>query len=61
MTAFPKVIVRHSAPSKLDHAKCGTKCHVLRPMSSQVDVYIQIASNEEDPVWEYSGVESLEG
>jgi hypothetical protein len=52
---FPKVIVRHAAPSKLDQAKPGTKCHVLKPFSNQVDVYIQISSNEEDPVWEYSG------
>lgn len=54
---LPKIIIRHSPPGKLDHAQRGTKCHVLRSLQPQADVYIQISNNEDDPIWEYSGTE----
>lgn len=49
---MPKVIIRHSQPSKLDHAQPGTKCHVLKPSKDTVDIYLQVSQQEDDPVWE---------
>lgn len=57
---FPKIIIRHSPPTKLDHAQRGTKCHVLREFQERPDLYIQVSTNEEDPIWEYSGLADLE-
>lgn len=51
ITEMPKVIIRHSPPTKLDHAQSGTKCHVLKRKGT-CDVYSQISQQEDDPVWE---------
>lgn len=52
---MPKVIIRHSQPSKLDHAELGTKCHVLKHTKDTVDIYLQVSQQEDDPVWELIG------
>lgn len=46
-------IIRHSAPSKLDHAPKGTECKVEN--GEEYQLYIQCSSNEEEPNWELIG------
>lgn len=58
--AMPLIIIRHSPPGKLDHAQIGTKCHVLRKFESRVDVYQQVSNHEDDPAWEFVGIEEKE-
>lgn len=54
---LPKIIFRHAEPGKMDHAPQGTRCHVMHPFSRQADVYVQISLREDDPTWEYIGVD----
>lgn len=54
---LPKIIIRHAPPGKLDHAPLGTKCHVVRRFQDNADIYLQTSSCEDDPQWEYCGME----
>lgn len=46
-------IIRHSAPSKLDHAPKGTECKV--ETGEEYQLYVQCSSQEEDPQWQLMG------
>jgi hypothetical protein len=48
-------IIRHSAPSKLDHAPFGTECHVDIG-EGEYQLYIQYSKDEENPQWEFMGI-----
>jgi hypothetical protein len=45
------ILIRHSAPGKLDHAPWGTQCKVITSLSGGYDLYQQSSMDEENPVW----------
>ena len=47
---MPKRIYRHGAPGKLDICPEGTECFV--EVNNKIEIYIQIGTDELDPVWE---------
>lgn len=47
-------IIRHSAPSKLDHAPFGTEC-IVPLLGDEYDLYVQYSSEEDNPRWELMG------
>lgn len=49
------VIIRHSAPGKLDHAPFGSSCKVIHA-DNTYDLYMQYSHDEEEPRWESMGV-----
>lgn len=54
------MLIRHGQPSKLDHAPRATICKVLKHLSDDCEVYVQINEDDSDPRWEYVGVFSPE-
>lgn len=48
-------IYRYGEPSKMDMAKQGTECWVLNKTTYEYDVYQQVSTNEESPIWEFIG------
>jgi hypothetical protein len=57
---LPDVLIRHSPPTKLDHAPFGTKCHVVCSLEATYDVYVQMSQQEDNPVWEFSCTERIQ-
>jgi len=47
---MPKRIYRHGVPGKLDICPEGTECFVEK--GNMIEIYVQISTNETDPVWE---------
>lgn len=45
-------LIRHSKPNKYDQAPQGSLCKVVTALSSEYDIYEQISSNTDEPVWE---------
>lgn len=52
---YSKIIIRHSAPSKLDHAPWGTSCKVFNKADESFDLYRQFSNQENNPHWELMG------
>jgi hypothetical protein len=57
MNPSPKVIIRNSKPHKYDHAEQGSICKVSKLFSDECDIYKQISSHNDDPIWEFIGTE----
>ena len=49
------MLIRHGQPSKLDHSPKGTVCKVIKPLSEDCTIYVQINEADNDPRWEYVG------
>ena len=52
---MPKVFTRFSEPSQLDTADQGTLILVMKDFPKRYELYKQISSNEENPVWIHMG------
>lgn len=49
------MIIRHGAPTKLDHAPFGTSCKSVHAIGEGFDLYIQYSKDERNPLWEHMG------
>ena len=50
------ILIRHSPPHEYDKWPCGTQCHVYIK-ENEYEVYIQRNKDEDDPIWEFTGIE----
>lgn len=55
------MIIRHSSPSKLDHAPFGTTCKVIHTLADTFDLYKQYGSQEDSPDWQLLGTFQNDG
>lgn len=44
-------LIRNGKPNKYDQAPQGTYCKTMNGLSDQYDLYQQISSNEDEPIW----------
>lgn len=48
----PLHLIRNGKPNKYDQAPQGSLCKVITALSGEYDIYKQISSNTDDPIWE---------
>jgi hypothetical protein len=53
-------ITRYAAPSEFDQWPVGTQCRVYIK-DNEYEVYIQRNKDEDHPIWEYTGIEYING
>lgn len=51
-----KIIIRHAAPNKHDHAPFGTSCKVVSESGDSFQLYVQYGKSENDPDWQHMGI-----
>lgn len=52
----PIQLLRYGPPCKMDHAPLGTECKVPITNTEKYELYLQVGTKEDDPVWEFVGV-----
>ena len=49
------IIIRNGKPNKYDQAPQGALCKVITSLSQDCDLYKQISSHDDEPIWEFIG------
>lgn len=48
----PLCIVRAAKPNKYDQAPKNSICKVVKALSNEYDIYRQLSSDNDNPIWE---------